>query len=88
MVLRRTDHPNLWRVSGVRPNAQHSSNQRLQPDPKVPQLYDVEWLARFMRNSAGMLYPKSIPATTPIVKFQVRNTDLECDINVNDLGGW
>jgi DNA polymerase sigma len=27
-------------------------------------------------------------ANTPIVKFRYPRANLECDINVNDLGGW
>ncbi len=29
-----------------------------------------------------------IGATTPIVKFKDPETDRDCDMNVNGLGGW
>lgn len=57
-------------------------------NPLVPQIYDVDWLAGFLYHSAGMISTQAIAATTPIVKFNPRNSDLKCDINVNDMGGW
>jgi len=29
-----------------------------------------------------------VSATTPIVKFKDPSAKMECDVNVNDLGGW
>ena len=29
-----------------------------------------------------------IGASTPIIKFEDENGKRECDMNVNDLGGW
>ena len=53
--------------------------------PKVYTMYALESQLRQM----GMINTQAIAhAATPIVKFvdEVENT--ECDINVNDLGGW
>lgn len=39
--------------------------------------------------SLGMYKVESIKATTPIVKFSGGpRSRMQCDINVNDLGGW
>lgn len=51
-------------------------------------MHDIRQLVIILRQN-GYRDVQGIPAaTTPIVKFRDAAGDFDCDINVNDLGGW
>lgn len=86
--------PDLWRVPpGETPLGKSRSQRSYRPPNTLPGVYDLYRLSGLLRNM-GMHGVTTIRgANTPIVKFKVANfdsqtKDLECDINVNDLGGW
>lgn len=51
-------------------------------------LYNVYYLKQRLSEIGGVSDCQTVRgATVPIVKFKYRN-NIECDINVNDMGGW
>ncbi|OCF54937.1 hypothetical protein L486_07593 [Kwoniella mangroviensis CBS 10435] len=84
--------PSLWRQSSddTSSNRVPSSGRRSVPPAirELPRCYYTYDLANCLRDS-GMREVQPIPgASTPIVKFKDPTGKMECDINVNDLGGW
>ncbi|WRT67792.1 uncharacterized protein IL334_004766 [Kwoniella shivajii] len=83
--------PSLWRQQpGSGPISKDYSGRRSVPLAinTLPRCYHTYTLADCLRR-AGMQAVQPIPgASTPIVKFMDPQGKLECDINVNDLGGW
>ncbi|WVQ65803.1 uncharacterized protein L199_003981 [Kwoniella botswanensis] len=84
--------PSLWRQSSddTSSNRVPSSGRRSVPPAirELPRCYYTYDLANCLRD-AGMREVQPIPgASTPIVKFKDPTGKMECDINVNDLGGW
>ena len=51
-------------------------------------MYDLRAVVPLLRRAAFTDVQGIFHATTPIVKFRDQRAGLDCDINVNDLGGW
>ncbi|WVW84643.1 hypothetical protein I302_106677 [Kwoniella bestiolae CBS 10118] len=86
--------PSLWRQPAdgtANSNPTRAMNGRRSVPPPIselPRCYYTYDLASCLRE-AGMREVQPIPsASTPIVKFKDPTGKMECDINVNDLGGW
>ena len=82
----RLDHPALWRTP---PSGPSWHNDPPLAPLQVPRVYNTRILANALVRY-GMLEAQPIPsANTPIVKFKEHGSyALDCDININDLGGW
>ena len=67
--------------------------RRRTPGPRpafrqLPRVYKLRDLASEL-SELGMRGAQAIlGASTPIVKFTDESHGVECDVNVNDLGGW
>ncbi|WVR06353.1 hypothetical protein IAU60_003384 [Kwoniella sp. DSM 27419] len=82
--------PSLWRTPPETTPAKSTSRSRVpQRIGELPDLYHTYTLANCLR-AAYQREVQPIPAaSTPIVKFVDSGSEaLDCDINVNDLGGW
>ncbi|OXB37463.1 hypothetical protein J007_02836 [Cryptococcus neoformans] len=81
--------PVFWRTPPGEPPStpvSHKRNNNPTPLKHLPEVYDTFSMAECLRE-AGFEDVESIAAaSTPINKFKYR--DQECDLNVNDLGGW
>lgn len=80
------DHPDLWNESA---GSSSNTGRGYKPlSPKLSPVHDIRQLVNILRQ---MDYRdvQGIPgATTPIVKFRDPSHGFDCDLNVNDLGGW
>ncbi|KAF5353874.1 hypothetical protein D9756_007303 [Leucocoprinus leucothites] len=92
----RVDTFGSSKYGGVLPNSDMDlivldNSRRLGFDPvdkKLPKIYNMRRLASALRKG-GFIRVKAIPsATVPIVKFQDKETGIECDINVNEQPGY
>jgi hypothetical protein len=85
------DHPDFWRVKpGEVPPAIKRSARSYQAPDNLPKVYDM-WKFSAVLRQIGMQEVVCIRhASTPIIKFKTTNTGvkLDCDVCVNDLGGW
>ena len=85
------DHPDFWRVKpGEAPLAIKRSARSYQAPDNFPKVYDM-WKFSAVLRQIGMQEVNCIRhASTPIIKFKSTNTGvkLDCDVCVNDLGGW
>ncbi|WWC62545.1 uncharacterized protein I303_105141 [Kwoniella dejecticola CBS 10117] len=85
--------PSLWRQSpgaeGPVKNLNNAGRRSVPPQISgLPRCYYTYDLADCLRR-AGMREVQPIAAaSTPIVKFKDPQGIIECDINMNDLGGW
>lgn len=89
VIYLTADTPGFWSVPPEEPlpkDRKGKSKTKLHP-LNVPTVYNMRRLADYLR-AGGMnnVQPVSF-ATTPIVKFQTWS-NIQCDITVNDLGGW
>jgi hypothetical protein len=86
--LMHLDHPDLW-PEPSNEDGRRSNPRRYRPPPKnLSAIHDIRQLATILRQD-GYRDVQGIPAaSTPIVKFRDANGGFDCDINVNDLGGW
>lgn len=86
--------PDLWKVAPGEPiPAKNRSQRSYRPPSNLPGVYDLYKVSGILRNMGmdGVIVIRG--ANTPIVKFKAGSIDgsrkdLECDININDLGGW
>lgn len=77
------DHPSLWQT-----NAVGDKYEAMRQTVKSKRsLYNVYFLKQKLQEIAGVSQCQTVRgASVPIVKFKYRG--IECDINVNDMGGW
>lgn len=78
------DHPSLWRTNPV--GDKYDTMRHIVKSKKS--LYNVYFLKQKLSEIAGVSDCQTVRgASVPIVKFKYRDS-IECDINVNDMGGW
>ncbi|WWC70744.1 uncharacterized protein I206_104695 [Kwoniella pini CBS 10737] len=85
--------PSLWRQppnSNI-PSKKPDTYGRRSVPPQItalPRCYHTYDLANSLRASGMREVQPIAAASTPIVKFKDTQGVIECDINMNDLGGW
>jgi hypothetical protein len=93
-LLTAADEPSLWTTPPGQKDAQHngsgvSGRAPALPRPNLPPIYDLRSLVGVLRRMGMSNVFGIYNASTPIVKFVPPGEEREeCDINVNDLGGW
>lgn len=80
-------HPSLW-TEESNPLASSRSIRLTKPPVNVSQVYDLRAVVPLLRRSGFTEVVGIYNATTPIAKFRDPMGKFDCDINVNDLGGW
>lgn len=86
--------PDLWKVPpGAIPPPKGKSARSYRPPADLPAVYDLYRLSGLLKNMGMRDVTVIRGANTPIVKFTVGDSQnaparLDCDININDLGGW
>lgn len=91
-LAEQLDTPDLWKVPpGQTPPKGKSAAYR--PPSGLPPVYDLYKVTHMLKNMGMRDVMPIRGANTPIVKFTVADSGntfkrLECDININDLGGW
>ena len=87
-TLTASDEPSLWRVPPGGPTSKLGSRNNLPPIQGVPRVYHLYKLADALRSAGMDMVQPVVHASAPIVKFRDPVTGKNCDLNVNDLGGW
>ncbi|ORY28462.1 hypothetical protein BCR39DRAFT_202078 [Naematelia encephala] len=76
--------PDLWKV----PPTRHFSKDDQSGYGKLPPVYNLRSVARVLWSIGMVDCLPIVHASTPIIKFKDASNGQECDLNVNDLGGW
>ena len=91
LQLISSDHPSLWKGS-TSEGTVTSSSKRYDFNPKLDPIYDLHNVVMQLRRAGYRDVIGIYGATTPIAKFKAGSLasgdEKECDLNVNDLGGW
>lgn len=85
-----SDHPSLWRIPPSE-GTKVSSPRSIEANSKLDAIYDLRNVVRVLRQQGFRDVIGIYGASTPIVKFKTDAPDggsMECDLNINDLGGW
>jgi hypothetical protein len=80
----------MWRTPpGQTPAPVIGHQRRVKPfNDALPRPYHLWTLARFLKDAGMTRVNPIVGASTPIIKFEDPQGPTQCDLNVNDLGGW